>query len=216
MTDEIPRLDRLPHHPENKLGPARTAMIFRVDDYRHCVMVHRGGGDEQILWVGALAIHRMFDIPSWIRENTAYKAALDRNGGIVHVELVGVFDRAADAKAFASHVRQAYPPLSASGGLLGRLRVRCLDTGEIFATAGAAARAHGISAPAMSNHLNGRSGYTTVHGKRFERIAWSKPQSEPDAPQDAAWTPPIAPAPIGVDPDEEAAYRATFLNNREH
>ena len=51
-----------------------------------------------------------------------------------------------------------------------RARVRCIDTGVEYDNASDAALRNGVSQSALSNHLNGRVGYDTVHGLRFERI----------------------------------------------
>lgn len=50
-----------------------------------------------------------------------------------------------------------------------RGQVRCIDTGEIFESAAAAAHSIGCGRSAMSNHLSGR--FPHIRGKRFERVA---------------------------------------------
>jgi hypothetical protein len=46
--------------------------------------------------------------------------------------------------------------------------VRCIETGDIFTSQLSAAREMGLSAPDLSQHLNGRKGH--VQGYHFERI----------------------------------------------
>lgn len=48
--------------------------------------------------------------------------------------------------------------------------IRCIETGETFVNASAAARACNISSSSMSNHLNGKPYYRTVGGKTFKRF----------------------------------------------
>lgn len=45
----------------------------------------------------------------------------------------------------------------------------CIDTGEQFSSVTEAAHAHGISGSALYNHLNGRSGYSSVKGRTYRK-----------------------------------------------
>ena len=48
--------------------------------------------------------------------------------------------------------------------------VRCVTDGALYPSIAACARAYGVSATMISNHLNRRPGYTHVRGQKFERI----------------------------------------------
>lgn len=49
-----------------------------------------------------------------------------------------------------------------------RHRIKCVETGEIFESAAAAAHSLGCGRSAMSNHLSGR--FPHIRGKHFVRI----------------------------------------------
>jgi hypothetical protein len=49
-----------------------------------------------------------------------------------------------------------------------RVKIRCVDTGEIFENLTEAAKAIGCGKSALSNHLSGR--YPHVRGKKYERL----------------------------------------------
>lgn len=48
--------------------------------------------------------------------------------------------------------------------------VRCVTDGAVYPSIAACARAYGVSATMISNHLAARPGYTHVRGQKFERI----------------------------------------------
>lgn len=52
----------------------------------------------------------------------------------------------------------------------GTTRIKNIDTGDIFENANQCAEHYQLSRGALSNHLNKRKGYDTVHGYRFERV----------------------------------------------
>ena len=49
-----------------------------------------------------------------------------------------------------------------------RVKIKCLETGEIYDSAASAAHAVGCGKSAMSNHLSGR--FPHIRGLRFERL----------------------------------------------
>lgn len=49
-------------------------------------------------------------------------------------------------------------------------KVRCNETGDVFETCVDACRRYGLSASALSNHLNRRKGFRTVKGKTFSYV----------------------------------------------
>lgn len=53
-----------------------------------------------------------------------------------------------------------------------RTAVRCIETGEVYDSAAAAAHALGVGRGTISNHLAGR--YPHVRGKHFERVEGSE------------------------------------------
>lgn len=51
-----------------------------------------------------------------------------------------------------------------------RRPVRCIDTGEVFASMYAACQAHDLTYSALFSHVSGMKGHKTVKGRRYERI----------------------------------------------
>ena len=48
--------------------------------------------------------------------------------------------------------------------------VRCVTDGAVYPSIAACARAYGVSATMISNHLAARPGYTHVRGNKFEKV----------------------------------------------
>ena len=52
----------------------------------------------------------------------------------------------------------------------GKSAVKCIETGEMYKSGYAAAKAMGLSWSALSNHLNNKPGFKTVKGFTFVRV----------------------------------------------
>lgn len=91
---------------------------------------------------------------------------------VVQLQIVAVADRMHDASNLAFTLRRLHKPHC---NVYGRTDKRstpilCVETGERYETAAAACRALGIEQSTMSNHLNNRPGYKTIHAKTFKRV----------------------------------------------
>lgn len=117
---------------------------------------------NQPVFVGCLKLTSLFTLSD-------ARAALILNPDTeTIVMLLDTFDSRADAMVCqAKHLQRlglTITPRSRAKA------VRCVTTGETFASAQDAVNAHGLSYSALSNHLNRRAGYITVKGKTYERI----------------------------------------------
>lgn len=123
------------------------------------------------VWIGHCKYNEFLLSPD-ARRNSEWTKHV-RNAMSVTVKVLSVHATAVEASnaAFAL-VRVQRPHCNVHGHQPSRVApVECLDTGEIFETASAAALFYGMSQSAMSNHLRGRIGYKTVHGKTFRRVS---------------------------------------------
>lgn len=83
---------------------------------------------------------------------------------VITASTVQIFDDYHDAACFKKSLDLVYG-MKPTGK-----RIKCNETGEIFETANAAARAHDLSYSALHNHINGKVGHRTVKGKTYSRI----------------------------------------------
>ena len=60
----------------------------------------------------------------------------------------------------------------------GRIALRCLETGEEFESLTECSTSHGISASALSNHLNGSQSYLTVGGRTYQHLKQRSPHAD--------------------------------------
>jgi len=52
--------------------------------------------------------------------------------------------------------------------------IMCCETYELFPTAAAACKAHGIQPSRLSNHLNARPGNRAIRGRSYQRVPLSR------------------------------------------
>lgn len=151
---------------------------------RYCVYIHTVDGAPMYIGSGTLA--RAFAVGENDRNDT-WK--FESRGKDVRVKIVAFFNDRRHALSFenalideldppwngkkyrvAAHRTRPPQPVGAPRPVRTRsmLPVRCNETGEIFETGLAAAKALGVSQGAVSNVLNGR--YASVKGLTFSRV----------------------------------------------
>lgn len=123
------------------------------------------------LYAGVEQIGRATETLQLSRRDT-WKNAVRDNGWNLTIEIASTHVTRADAENGLVRALASRPtaPLISSRKSTSQA-VRRVGTEDVFASQGEAAIAYGISVGALSNHLNGRKGYETVHGLTFERVA---------------------------------------------
>lgn len=140
-----------------KLNPMKTWVI-----YYHNV-------DGVTVYIGMCKYVDIFTCPD-VRNNAEwYKMT---SGKIVTVIPIEQFEDHGLCKVAWSKLVHTFRP---RGNIFSQFkrrmsRVRCIETNVEYDTASEAARMNGLSQSALSNHLNGRPGYDSIHGLTFERI----------------------------------------------
>lgn len=120
------------------------------------------------VFVGHCKLNQLFALPD---------ARRDMGAGMPEAVILRVTDECADvaAAARAHRVRVQETGIAVD---LARYRMKrvtslieCVETGEKWPTIVDAARAHGLGAGNLSNHLRGAPGFNTVKGKTYRRVA---------------------------------------------
>ena len=78
-----------------------------------------------------------------------------------------------DVKTAAQEIlnKDGTPPWNRAALCTRNSAIKCIDTGEVFASVKEAVKAHGLTQSALSNHLNGKKGYKQVKGRTYRRWA---------------------------------------------
>lgn len=92
-------------------------------------------------------------------DSVAYVAV----GHEIPAERVTVWNMFATEQEAAVYVKQCIEFWNVKGK-----HVHCIQTGEIFANASEAAKAHMLNYAQLNAHLNGKSGYQTIMGRCYE------------------------------------------------
>lgn len=158
------------HEKNEIIDEQRINFIFQIDRNKFAVYLHRIALTKEVIYVGFDRLSEVYNLRS-VANNEVWKKKVAEVGGVVQVELIGLFQQKIDAMVFARDMRTIHRPATMGARNI-RRQVRRIDTGEVYSGSLAAARAHNISQGAMSSHLNGRKNYSTVHGLRFE---WCEP-----------------------------------------
>lgn len=136
-----------------------------------CVFTHSIG--NRCIYIGfdktdrALNTNLIRDIAKWQDEVTA-------NGGTINIAMFQQYDTREQAQDAWRQALQVLKPVCnihrGQRSHIRQSRIQCMNDGNTFDSAAAAARSYGIAPSTMSNHLNGRQGYDTIHDRRFKRI----------------------------------------------
>ena len=167
------------------LGRSRTApqrFAFRVcivkinitiapDQMRYAWVVYLlrdAGGNLQ--FIGCSRLSQVFNIPD-ARANS-YFLQIFPNGSVMNLEVLHMEpsrEKARNAQWF--YFRQYGKPFIQQAGRAYRgtkkQPILCDQTGEKFESISDASKAHGVAQSQLSNHLMGKSGFITVHGKTY-------------------------------------------------
>ena len=122
----------------------------------------------EVVYVGYCKLTELFRTPD------ARRSPLFKNEMVYQLEIAGGHFTKLTAQDAQRNIIANYgfiPVLNKS--LMNPIRsiaVRCIDTGEQWGSVKDAANAHGMSVSTLSSHLNGRSGFKTIYGRKYEKV----------------------------------------------
>lgn len=148
------------------------------------VYMHMDPADRIIKFIGMCKIDDLFKFNEG-RANSMWPSiflAPDKTVNVA-VHSVHTIEREA-AAALYDLIKTIRPICNIKGYRVSNVgfAVLCEQTGERWPTIVAAAKAHGVAASALSNHLNRKPGHKSVHGRTYRRVPWTDLQ--PDQPAD--------------------------------
>ena len=135
--------------------------------YGHCINYQ-----TTFFFIGVCRLIDLYDFSNAYR-NSHWRQTVKEDTPLT-VSILASTDSEIDAhKALRHAYNEMRPPANVSGYQLSRQTVITCLTGEnagmTYESATEAAKKNGISAGALSNHLNGRSGYANIRGMTFKR-----------------------------------------------
>lgn len=107
-----------------------------------------------------------------------YLSVTDEVGLVI--KAVGKRDHCYNMRAAMLRSLGRMPPLNNFRAGVRQPMIVCNEDGRAFRTQVEVCQTYGLSAPALSNHLNGRSGYMTVKGLTFRRESASVVAADSD------------------------------------
>lgn len=133
---------------------------------RYAIVRHMAG--ETVAYIGIETIASITDIGTFYRNN-GWRSIVGPNGWNITIEVIETYRTREDAEAGLKMLTGSTKGLVATTKRVSKM-VRRIDTGEEYISQTEAASANDVSVSGMSNHLQGREGYETIRGMKFERI----------------------------------------------
>lgn len=126
----------------------------------------------ETLYIGSCKLNRLAEIPDAAR-NPMFKYIIKPDQNIM-IEILFTCNNRVDCynlKIAKLYEMSELPILNSADDNknLQGLPIKCVETGEIFRTLKEVAEAHGVTIPALSNHLRKQPKYNTVKGKTYIR-----------------------------------------------
>lgn len=151
------------------MRPNTQAWVI-VGQQNFCVVTHRLSPLEPIIWVSWERLANALDTSAAAQNSEWKRLVIDNSDGAVYIEIVGLYKIKWEAMKAAADLRASMHVYTQRIGRPTFKRVRCVEHGVEFKSAAHAAMSYGISRSGLSNHLNKRKGYNTIHGLTFEYI----------------------------------------------
>lgn len=148
------------------------------DALRYCTYLHEihnfETGHFDCIYVGVCQICDVMAAPD-ARANSEWLEIMGApTRPILRTTIVFISDGPLDAQDKRRALRHQLKPICNIKGVdasrYKRQKIECVNTGERYDTATEAARATGVSASNLSNHLNGKPSFKTVKGLTFRRV----------------------------------------------
>lgn len=144
-------------------------VTIEVNSVHKLYVVYSMSRDDVIIYVGLCKWSQLLHTPD-ARLNSGFRHL----SGSVVLEVLDYFASKKEAMRYQSaSVNALAPSLNLMGKRVSANRnvITCLNDGMSYTSLYDAARAYDLTPGAISNHLAGRAGYDTVHGKRFAKGA---------------------------------------------
>lgn len=154
------------------LIPCNVHVVTTANDIRQLYAIYSHADiNGQIKYIGVCPLSELFQMT----DATANSLWHDHFGTpLTTLEIRVIALTASETEAYREQMRliNVHSPVCNRKGFYidaKKQRVECIETGELFENAAAAARAHGVSHSALTNHLNRRAGHKTVKGRTYKR-----------------------------------------------
>lgn len=148
-----------------------SATMIEVRD-KWCVYQHTFFGEDKPFYIGVTKLREVFNCRD-AYTNTWWTAHVVDNTEI-KLKVLAICDTAAEAHNYQRQCYNRLRPIANVEGYrsTGRVMITCVEgpnKDKTYLTITEAAHKCGISQGALSNHLNGRPGYESIHGMKFVR-----------------------------------------------
>lgn len=137
----------------------------------YAVYIHRDA-DKTIQYIGCCKLHLLFESPD-ARGNAQWLQMFGNSRAPMEIEVVSLSNNIKEAYSEQRRLILLYDPICNRRGFwrdVRHMRIRCVETGEVFDTIVQLSAAHSVTASAISNHLRMKRGFNTVGGRTYERI----------------------------------------------
>lgn len=137
--------------------------------YEHRIIL--GDGSEKIAYIGMCQHSELFEYPDAKRNSEWVK--FFTTGTLFKVNVLHIVKSVEEAEGlltFETLCRPLMPYCNARGHPVTTAQIIKCSNGITYPSANAAARSLGISQPALSRHLRGKSGYRSIKGLTFTYI----------------------------------------------
>lgn len=128
------------------------------------------GATAQIKYIGLCRLTELFRIPD-ARSNILFDQMFTPDTSFL-IRVISTHKDKSEASTTHRHAIYEHnsPEMNGASSIARHANIQCLETGETFVSASHACRSHGLSQPALSSHLNGKTGYATVKGRKYIRV----------------------------------------------
>lgn len=143
-----------------------------IKDAENKAVVYQHTLNGVVIYYGVCNFYEVLYCPD-AKQNSAWVRMTRELGTVLTIEILQICEGITDALRFRSvYMRKNGSPIcNATGGKIAYTkRIRCIETGEIYESAAAAARLTGVAQGNLSKHLNNNPGYKRLKGLTFERV----------------------------------------------
>lgn len=158
--------------PQSLVLPQNAAIVgLTIEQFGTNWCVYELWKDETLLMLGVTRLSIVTNLVD-AKGHGRFAEFVDGNTplGLV-IKAVGTRDNCYNMRATMLRDLPVQPPLNDFRAGYRQPMIICNEDGRAFRTQVEVCQTYGISAPALSNHLNGRVGYMTVKGHTFRREA---------------------------------------------
>lgn len=138
----------------------------------HCVFSHSLPPYTDIFYIGVCKLRDVHDFSDAFK-NTYWRATV-KDDVSIRITILGISPNVIDCNQHFRALYNQFRPIANIKGyvIAGKSLVTCVqgtNAGQTYSSQFEAAERNGITPGAMSNHLNGRTGYEHIRGMKFVR-----------------------------------------------